>query len=214
MADEKEKSEAEPETLQYKKEAVLLANSYTQMLREREFLKRRLAGSWIYTKEMAIADLNNISASYDGERVQSSNISNPTEQIAMKITDKYLAQKQAELDATKVECIKDLEYLEWKIEVVETVWHERAIGMQRSVFQLLFYQHKTFKEAGDILFRKKNCKMYNCNIIAIKEKIWGLFEKELCFRYQDSEEQRYVKMLVAESQRVSREGKDGDSAQM
>ncbi len=204
MADEKEKSAVEPETLQYMKEAVLLANSYTQMLQERDLLKRQLAGSWIYTKEMAIADLDSITISYDGERVQSSNISNPTERIAMKLTDKYLAQKQAEMDAAKEECKKDLEYLEWKIEVVETVWHERAKGLQRSVFQLLFYQHKTFKEAEDILFRKKNKQMCNRSIIAVKKKLWRMFDKEISFRSCDSNERKYVEMLVVESQRVYR----------
>ena len=33
----------------------------------------------------------------DGERVQSSNISNPTERIAMKITDEYMEKRQAEI---------------------------------------------------------------------------------------------------------------------
>ena len=69
------------------REALFLANSYTWMLKRREDLEQRLAGSWKYTKDMAIEELDSITIAYGKERVQSSNISNPTERIAMKLTE-------------------------------------------------------------------------------------------------------------------------------
>ena len=110
MAEIKEPREPnEAKKPRYLKEALFLAESYTKMLEEREWLQKRIAGNWTYTKEMAIAELDSITVAYDNERVQSSNISNPTERIAMKLTDEYMARKQAEMNAERDACIADLE---------------------------------------------------------------------------------------------------------
>ena len=198
IMDEKKVS---PDAPKYMAEAMFLAESYTQMLKFRDVLKKRLAGSWIYTIDMAISDLDSITVSYESERVQSSNITKPTERIALKLTDEYMARKQAEMDAEKAACIRELNYVSWKIEVVETVWKERAKGLAKSLFQLLFYQHKTYREAEEILLRKKNRHLQDCAVAAVKAKLWILFEKEIEFRFQDEEERHFVEMLVAETER-------------
>ena len=194
-------NQVSPDAPKYMAEALFLAESYTQMLKFRDALKKRLAGSWVYTIDMAISDLDSITVSYESERVQSSNISKPTERIALKLTDEYMARKQAEMDAEKAAIVRELDYVSWKIEVAETVWKERAKGLEKSLFQLLFYQHKTYREAEEILLRKKNMRLQDCSIAAIKTKIWMLFEKEIEFRYQDEEERHFVEMLAAEAER-------------
>ncbi|MBQ6722820.1 MAG: hypothetical protein IJQ88_11710 [Clostridia bacterium] len=196
-----DEKQAGPDAPMYMAEALFLAESYTQMLKFRDALKKRLAGSWVYTIDMAISDLDSITVSYESERVQSSNISKPTERIALKLTDEYLARKQTEMDAEKAAIVRELDYVSWKIEVAETVWKERAKGLEKSLFQLLFYQHKTYREAEEILLRKKNMRLQDCSIAAIKTKIWMLFEKEIEFRYQDEEERHFVEMLAAETGR-------------
>ena len=196
-----DEKQASPDAPVYMAEALFLAESYTQMLKFRDALKKRLAGSWVYTIDMAISDLDSITVSYESERVQSSNISKPTERIALKLTDEYMARKQAEMDAEKAAIVRELDYVSWKIEVAETVWKERAKGLEKSLFQLLFYQHKTYREAEEILLRKKNMRLQDCSIAAIKTKIWMLFEKEIEFRYQDEEERHFVEMLAAEAER-------------
>ena len=196
-----DEKQAGPDAPMYMAEALFLAESYTQMLKFRDALKKRLAGSWVYTIDMAISDLDSITVSYESERVQSSNISKPTERIALKLTDEYLARKQTEMDAEKAAIVRELDYVSWKIEVAETVWKERAKGLEKSLFQLLFYQHKTYREAEEILLRKKNMRLQDCSIAAIKTKIWMLFEKEIEFRYQDEEERHFVEMLAAEAER-------------
>ena len=193
-------NQVSPDAPKYMAEALFLAESYTQMLKFRDALKKRIAGSWIYTIDMAISDLDSITVSYESERVQSSNISKPTERIALKLTDEYMARKQAEMDAEKAAIVRELDYVSWKIEVAETVWKERAKGLEKSLFQLLFYQHKTYREAEEILLRKKNMRLQDCSIAAIKTKIWMLFEKEIEFRYQDEEERHFVEMLAAETE--------------
>ena len=195
-----DEKQAGPDAPMYMAEALFLAESYTQMLKFRDALKKRLAGSWVYTIDMAISDLDSITVSYESERVQSSNISKPTERIALKLTDEYLARKQTEMDAEKAAIVRELDYVSWKIEVAETVWKERAKGLEKSLFQLLFYQHKTYREAEEILLRKKNMRLQDCSIAAIKTKIWMLFEKEIEFRYQDEEERHFVEMLAAETE--------------
>ena len=139
MADKKEKAKAE---LKYQKEARYLAMSYTKLLEERDRLQKRIDGDWTYTKEMAIAELSSITASFDNERVQTSNIGNPTERIAIKLTDEFMKRRQAEMYAERDACIRKREYIDWKIEVVETVWKERSNKTQKVIFQLLFYHHQ------------------------------------------------------------------------
>ena len=64
--------------------ALFLAQSYGQMLKDRERLKAVIdAGVPIYTKEMALRDLASISIDYESERVQTSNISNKPASIAL-----------------------------------------------------------------------------------------------------------------------------------
>ena len=196
MAEEKNAVEAP----QYMKEALLLATTYTKMLSERDWLKQRIAGSWEYTKNMAIADLDNLTVSYEGERVQSSNISKPTERIALKLTDEYMAKKQAEMNAERDALVRHLDYVNWKIEVVETVWHERMKEMQSAVFTLIFVGHKTYKEAGKIIKKKKKQTVVNRNIAEVKEQIWGLFANELKLRSMNDEELSRLKTLSKEAE--------------
>ena len=56
MADMEYGGENESES-RFLKEALFLANSYTWMLKRKEDLEQRLAGSWKYTKDMAIEEL-------------------------------------------------------------------------------------------------------------------------------------------------------------
>lgn len=213
MADKKEKSagqtpeapkpqSTESQAPQYMKEALLLANSYTQMLAERDRLKKRLAGSWVYTKTMAIEELDSITVSYEGERVQSSNISNPTERIALKLTDAYMAKKQAEMDAAKAACERDLEYVNWKIEVVETVMNERMKDLQKPVFVLLYINHSTFRDTEKAIRKKYKRQLYNRNLTAIKEQIWDAFIQDLMFRSKLLEQEEYMDRLSEETLEV------------
>ena len=131
----------------YQEEALFLAKSCPAFQKERDWLMSRLAGSWVYTVDDAIRDLDNITVSYEGERVQSSNISNPTERIALKITSTdYMARKQREMDAEKKWCEERLQYLTWGIGVVDTAMKERMTAKERAIFQRLFFREKTYRE--------------------------------------------------------------------
>ena len=166
------------ESPKYMAEALLLANSYTKMLEERSRLEKLLAGSWVYTKDMAIDELDNITVSYEGERVQTSNISNPTERIALKLTDEFMAQKQAEMDAERNAVVSELEYLNWKIRVVETTARERMSEKQKDIFTLQYVGHRTYKQTEKAIRQKRRSAVYSDRIrIQKKECIEKLIQE-------------------------------------
>lgn len=179
---EPEEIQREPAEAGYLKVAMFLTDSYSRMLESKKALEKQIAGSWIYTINMAIAELDNLTVSYEGERVQSSNISNPTERIAMKLTDEYMARKQREMDAEKAACINELLYISWKIDVVEMAVKERLDTNQKDIFTLLFKGHKTYKEAKGVLQKKRGERQYNRDLAEAKVQIWDAIiqELELC----------------------------------
>ena len=185
----------------FTEEAIYLVNSYPQLVKNRVFLLARLAGDWTFTKDMAIAELDNLSVSYGGEHVQGSGISNPTERIAMKLTDEYLARRQADYLLERENCVRELEYTEWKIAMIESVMNERMDEMQRPVFRLIYLHHKTFKEVEKIYresLHRRKAALYDCDIIRIKEAILTHFKTELEWRSSLGEDREMMHRLIEE----------------
>ena len=196
----------------YQQEAHYLAETYTDMLKERDRLQKRLNGNWTYTKDMAIMDLDSITVSFGKERVTSSSISNPTERIAMKLTDEYMAGKQKEMNRMKEMCCRDLEYVNWKIAVVETVVKERLTETGSDIFMLLYVGNKTYREAEGILQRKRKVKLTNRGVASLKEKIHAALCLELEFRSAIGKECENLNMLkkeAAEANTVKDSGNQG-----
>ena len=189
----------------YLKEAKLLAKDYTRMLDEQKMLQKRLAGSWVYTIDMAIDELNNITVSYENERVQSSNISNPTERIALKLTDAYMARKQRELAAERDACAMELDYINWKVGVVEAVIKERLDDELKDMFTLQYKGHKTYEETQDILQKKRKRSASRKKIIKQKREIVELLSKELELRESIAEDKCYITKLCQEVNIAERE---------
>ena len=95
----KEKYEIEERFLT---EALLLAGSYSDAVKEKKQLQDLMTGEFEYTEDMAIQDLIG-GGQQEGERVQTSNISNIPERAAILLADgyvekqKYRMQKEAQL---------------------------------------------------------------------------------------------------------------------
>ena len=183
----------EEKEIQYIQCAMKLAADYPFLLKEHDRLVKKLDGNWIYTKDMAIADLNNITVSYDMERVQSSNISNPSERIALLLTDEYLQKKQEEYEREHQRCLRECEYVDWKLDTVETAVRERMNEFQRLVFRLIVVQRLAFQEAREFLPGKAS----NRKIVEAKKTIWQQISKELLIREQANS--RYIKRLITEA---------------
>lgn len=184
--------EENEQEIQYIQCAMKLAADYSRLLEEHDRLIKRLDGNWVYTREMAIADLDSLTVSYDMERVQSSNISNPSERIALMLTDEYLQRKQEEYNREHDRCLRECEYVDWKLDIVETAFRERMNDLQRRIFKLVFIQGLSFREIRAAL-QEKIC---NRQIVETKKKIW----QKICWELQAQmlRNSRYIKRLMME----------------
>ena len=186
--------------------AMKLAAEYPFLLKEHDRLVKRLDGNWIYTKEMAIADLDNLTVSYDRERVQTSNISNPSERIALMLTDEYMQKKQKEYEWEHQRCLRECEYVDWKLDTIETVIRERMNDFQRRIFKLIFIQGYTFREVKETMPEK----ICDRKIIEAKKMIWQQISKELLI--QEQVNCRYTEQLKAELNDLKERGTDEEES--
>ena len=134
------KIQFDAEEYPYKEEALYLAQHYKQFIAERDRLKVLLDGdNWTYTTECAISDLDNLTVSYDHDRVQSSNISNPVQRITEQINDtEFMERKQRELDKERAWCQQEYEYVLWKIAIVHHARDDEMDTWEKRVFKYTF----------------------------------------------------------------------------
>ncbi len=186
---------------QYLPCAIKLAEEYPSLKKEHDRLVKRLEGNWIYTKEMAIADLDRHSVSYDRDRVQSSSISSPAERIAMAMTDKFMQKKQEELDWERQRCLHECRYVDWKLDILESVYRERMNPFQQCVFRLIFIQKLSFRKAREIMTVKRS----NKDIIKARKEIWHHFCKEL--QIQEKTNKGFFMRLITEATNEKQKGR-------
>ena len=172
-----------------------LAEEYPAMMKDYDRMKERLAGSWVYTKEMAIAELSSSTVSYDHVRVQNNRISNPAERIALMMTDEYMRKKQAEYDWERERLRQELNYLDWKMRIVEVAVKERLNDFQQRVFQMIYLKGKTFKETREAL-QERPC-IYKIN--RTKQIIWHQIIREM--QLQEVSKKQYITRLMLEMNR-------------
>ena len=151
---------------QYSAAALLLAETYGEMLKERDNLKRMLDGS-LYTEDMAISELQSVTVNYEIERVQSSNTTNAPERIAVKLSDGYMERRRAELRHNAAELTDYLAYLEWKIGIVEVAMRERMTRLQRGIVKQYYLLHKTYRQMKESY---KGARLHN-QTISVEKKI-------------------------------------------
>ena len=143
--------------------ALFLAQSYGQMLKDRERLKAVIdAGVPIYTKEMAFRDLASISIDYESERVQTSNISNVPLRITELLDNGYVEKVNRKLRREMDESVKEYGYLCWKIEMVETAMRERMDQRERAIFIRIYVRGYTFSQLKKA-HKKRLCNRQICD---------------------------------------------------
>lgn len=134
----KEKYEIEERFLQ---EALLLAESYSMILTEQKELHDLLTGNFVYTEDMAIQELMG-GGQQEGERVQTSNISNIPERIAILLADGYVEKKRKQMQREAQQQIQEYRKLCDKIQIVETAMTERMDARTRAVFKQVYMEHR------------------------------------------------------------------------
>ena len=185
---------------QYSATALLLAETYGEMLKERDNLKRMLDGS-LYSEDTAISELQSITVNYAGERVQSSNTANAPERIAVKLSDGFVERRRAELRRDAVELEDYQAYLEWKIGIVEVAMRERMTRLQRGIFKQYFVLRKTYKQMCESY---KGC-LYYRKILAEKKTALDMISMEI-MTAPLLENDVYAHRLMAEAEKGSIDG--------
>lgn len=163
----------------YREEAKLLACTYMAKANERDYLKSVLDHSFVYTEDMAISDLTNVTVKLDKDPVQSSHIPNQPESITMKLEDGYVdqmnrrIQKEAERDRYRIG------YLDWCIHVVDTAVKYRTKNpLQEQIFKRAFKQKKSYQQIKKE-YRKQ---LYNHTIADAKSGCLYAIGAELAMR--------------------------------
>lgn len=161
----------------YYVDALLLAGQYADMLREKEYYEKAFAGVQLYTTEMAIDELSG-SAYSDSERVQTSNISKPTERIALLLADGYVERKNAEIVQELLTQGAEYDDLCKKIDIIEVAMRERMEDRTRTVFLQLYAEEKKYSRV------RYDCsnKCHNLVIQREKEKALAAIAEELELR--------------------------------
>ena len=163
--------------VRFQQEARLLAESYATLLSDRKTLSDLLSGDFVYTEEMAIQDLLG-SGQQEGERVQTSNISNIPERIAILLADGYVEKQRARMQKEAQEHLEEYRDICGKIETVETAMAERMDSRTRAVFTQLCLERKKKSLVVDA-YRKR---LYRQQVDrALKEAICAIAE-ELAYR--------------------------------
>ncbi|HIR70966.1 MAG TPA: hypothetical protein IAA55_06775 [Candidatus Pullilachnospira gallistercoris] len=148
--------------------ALFLANSYGQMLKDRERLKAVIdAGVPIYTREMAIRDLVSISIDNESDRVQTSNISNIPLRVSELLDNGYVEKMNRKLRREMDESVKEYGYLCWKIALVETAMRERMDKMEQAVFERMFAKGKSYRQ---VCKAYKKGTLHNKQVSKIKQR--------------------------------------------
>lgn len=142
----KEKYEIEERFLQ---EALLLAERYSKSVRERNQLRNLMLGDFEYTEDMAIQDLTGGAVRYDTERVQTSNISNEPERIAILLDNGYVWKEKQRIREEARKQQAELDRLNREIGIVEVAMNERMDDRTKAVFRCLYIEHRPWSKVRD-----------------------------------------------------------------
>ena len=141
----KEKYEIEERFLT---EALLLAGSYSDAAKEKKQLQDLMTGEFEYTEDMAIQDLIG-GGQQEGERVQTSNISNIPERVAVLLAEGYVEKQKSRMQTEAQSRMNEYRKLCEQVEIVETAMNERMDDRTRAVFRYLFIEHRAWSAVRD-----------------------------------------------------------------
>ena len=163
---------------QYIEEALLLAGRYSESVKRRDQLRNLMTGNFEYTKDMAIRDLIGGGVRYDTERVQTSNISNQPERIAILLDNDFVLKERRRIQEEARKYKMELDILNRELAVIEVAMSERMDVRTRAVFRCLYIEHLPWSRVKDEfsnhLKPQQISKARNAAIRAIAEEIMSL----------------------------------------
>lgn len=162
----------------YIEEALLLAGRYSESVKRRDQLRNLMTGNFEYTKDMAIRDLIDGGVRYDTERVQTSNISNQPERIAILLDNDFVLKERRRIQEEARKYKMELDILNRELAVIEVAMSERMDVRTRAVFRCLYIEHLPWSRVKDEfsnhLKPQQISKARNAAIRAIAEEIMSL----------------------------------------
>ena len=162
----------------YIEEALLLAGRYSESVKRRDQLRNLMTGDFEYTKDMAIRDLIGGGVRYDTERVQTSNISNQPERIAILLDNDFVWKERRRIQEEARKYKMELDILNRELAVIEVAMSERMDVRTRAVFRCLYIEHLPWSRVKDEfsnhLKPQQIIKARNAAIRAIAEEIMSL----------------------------------------
>ena len=162
----------------YIEEALLLAGRYPESVKRRDQLRNLMTGDFEYTKDMAIRDLIGGGVRYDTERVQTSNISNQPERIAILLDNDFVWKERRRIQEEARKYKMELDILNRELAVIEVAMSERMDVRTRAVFRCLYIEHLPWSRVKDEfsnhLKPQQISKARNAAIRAIAEEIMSL----------------------------------------
>ena len=162
----------------YIEEALLLAGRYSESVKRRDQLRNLMTGDFEYTKDMAIRDLIGGGVRYDTERVQTSNISNQPERIAILLDNDFVWKERRRIQEEARKYKMELDILNRELAVIEVAMSERVDVRTRAVFRCLYIEHLPWSRVKDEfsnhLKPQQISKARNAAIRAIAEEIMSL----------------------------------------
>ena len=162
----------------YIEEALLLAGRYSESVKRRDQLRNLMTGDFEYTKDMAIRDLIGGGVRYDTERVQTSNISNQPERIAILLDNDFVWKERRRIQEEARKYKMELDILNRELAVIEVAMSERMDVRTRAVFRCLYIEHLPWSRVKDEfsnhLKPQQISKARNAAIRAIAEEIMSI----------------------------------------
>ena len=162
----------------YIEEALLLAGRYSESVKRRDQLRNLMTGDFEYTKDMAIRDLIGGGVRYNTERVQTSNISNQPERIAILLDNDFVWKERRRIQEEARKYKMELDILNRELAVIEVAMSERMDVRTRAVFRCLYIEHLPWSRVKDEfsnhLKPQQISKARNAAIRAIAEEIMSI----------------------------------------
>ena len=176
--------------------ALFLATTYKNLLTEKRNIEGMLDGHTVFTEDMAIEELMSMTASSEGEHVQTSSLSDQTARIAEKLAAGYVEKRRRQLQREAESMAMDLSYIDWKIGIVETAMENRMTKNEAAFFRLMFVKGRTYQEIRNA-YKRGN--IYNHDVKKRKDRVLQAVADQIQLLFCMEDHKPFVRRLAKEA---------------
>ena len=182
--------------------ALYLATTYKNLLTEKRNIEGMLDGHTVFTEDMAIEELMSMTASSEEERVQTSSLSDQTARIAEKLAAGYVEKRRRQLQREAEAMASELNYINWKIGIVEAAMENRMTRNDAAFFRLMFVKGRTYQEIRNA-YKRGN--IYNHDVKKRKDQVLQAVADQIQLLYCMEDQKPFVWRLAKEAEKTCAE---------